>query len=103
MATKQPTMNELETMTTMFRDVNLAKIIAAKDLADAYDAGLAALDNSLPANFPLEAKRKINEMRGQVAYARTAELPNLITQYSPTPVVEVPFPAPVQDATQVVE
>ncbi|MEG8031900.1 hypothetical protein QP179_10055 [Sphingomonas aurantiaca] len=89
-------MNELETMATTFIDVNLAKLIAAKDLVDACDAGLVALNDSLPSNFPLEAKRKINELRSAIMYARTSDLPNLIVQYTPSPVADVP----VQDTPQ---
>lgn len=96
MVIKQPTMNELETMGTTFIDVNLAKLIAIKDLVDACDAGLVALDDSLPSNFPLEAKRKINELRSAIMYARTSDLPNLIVQYTPSPVADVP----VQDTPQ---
>ncbi len=85
------TMAQLETASETLNAANLATFVAAKELRDAFDNGLVALNDTLPENFPLESKRKIAEMRSAVSYFN---LDYMIAANTPAPV------APVEEAPQ---
>ncbi|KQO06894.1 hypothetical protein ASF09_11580 [Sphingomonas sp. Leaf242] len=77
-------------MAAKFIEADVAALNGARDAAMTYDTALAALLDTLPANFPLGSRRKIAEMRSMVSYTLYQELPSLIGQYTPVTLQETP-------------
>ncbi len=93
MAKTTPTVAELETMGTTFIATDLITLKGALSAAISYDDAITALLETLPSNFPLGSRRKLAQMKSEISYTISQELPGMIAQYEPVNV-------PVQDTPQ---
>lgn len=70
-------------MTDALIEVEIATLNAILDALTECDAEFSRILDTLPVNYPLGSRRKVADLRGNLSYALSQDLPNMIAQYVP--------------------
>ncbi len=100
MAKTTPTAEQLEAAAVMLNEAELSALDALQALLDEFDGKLGDIVAMLPQVTLSPAKRMVQELRGQMTYRRTGEVPNAINMLRPPeqPAMAAPLPLPAPPA-----